>query len=391
MNAHSPISTVGTDLLERARSFVPELRAARAEIDAQGRTPSGLAARLKAAGLYSMTVPTAYGGAQANLSTWRQVVTEIGKGDAGVAWGVSLINSANWAVAALFSRHVVDQVFATADDGVAGVLSPRGVVARRVEGGMQVEKGMWFFNSGVYQATWDLLGIPLFNDAGEPVGVGAALVPIAEVQLLDDWDSSGLRGSGSTNVAMKDVFIPQERIIDLRASLFGARTGAFGHEALYQGAFLAFPVLRAGMHMLEAFLAKLPKRDIKNTIYTKAGEAAITHVQLGQATFKLDVAALVIKTVCDAIDAASERGETMDFAERARLCRDVASADKLVWEAAEILADASGGTFSHNGNVLNRIWQDIKVGCAHPMVAPTSHYENYGRSLCGVEPPLMVV
>ncbi len=62
-----------------------------------------------------------------------------------------------------------------------------------------------------------------------------------------------------------------------------------------------------------------------------------------------------------------------------------------MWEGVDLLASASGGSFSWLSNISNRIWQDVKVGTMHPLVSLSSHYETYGRMLAGVQPPLMLV
>lgn len=384
-------------LATAASALVPMLRAAQSDIDAAARTPDHVAAPLKAAAIYSIAVAQEQGGIEASLSTWRQVITEVGRGDAGVAWGVALITSSNWMVSNFFPRSVSDEVFSKPGTCVAGVLSPRGVQARRVDGGIIVDKGIWFFNSGIYQADWDLLGVPLLNDAGEMVGAGVAIVPISDVHLLHDWDAAGLRGSGSTNVTMENVFIPAERIIDMVACMEGRQPRMFPDSPIYRSAvmplmsaIMTFPVLGAGQHMLEEFLEKLPKRDIKGTPYMKSGEAPVTHIQLGQASSKIDLAKGIVERACDEIEDLAERGAKMPALDRSRICRDCAVAVQLVWEAVEILADASGGSFGQRGNVLNRIWQDVKVPSMHPFLTPMTHYENHGRALAGVEPPLTI-
>ncbi|MBN9083203.1 MAG: hypothetical protein BGP04_03265 [Rhizobiales bacterium 62-17] len=386
------------DVVAWARDFVPDLRAAQAESDRLGRPPEHVVDKLKRAGVYALTVPRAYGGLQADISTWMRTVTELGRGDGGVAWAVTLVTACNWMAAGLYPKHVADKVFAKPGACVAGVFSNRAVKAHRVDGGIVVDKGMWFFNSGVYQADWNLLGVPMFSEAGEPIGPGIALVPMSDVTILNDWDPIGIRGSGSSNVSMENVFIPDDHIVGLFACNEGRQPRTFPNEALYRSAFaplmvaiLTFPVLGLGLHMLEEFLRTLPKRDIKLTPYTKAGEAAVTHLQLGEASAKIDAACTIVEKLCREIDACAATGEYMKQVQRAALCRDSAFADQLVWQAVDLLADASGGSFSRIGNTVNRIWQDVKVGTAHPFINLASNYELYGRMMAGVEPPLMPV
>ena len=143
------------------------------------------------------------------------------------------------------------------------------------------------------------------------VEAGVALVPLSDVTLLNDWDASGLRGSGSQNVKMENIFIPDERIADLGKCTDATQSPTFD-SPLYRSAFapvtvviLTFPVLGIGKHYLEEFLRDLPNRDIKLTPYTKQGEAPVTHIQLGMASSKIDTAELLITRACTSLACAS--------------------------------------------------------------------------------------
>ncbi|WP_180897386.1 acyl-CoA dehydrogenase family protein [Martelella soudanensis] len=383
-------------LVEWAHDFAPELHAAQKEINAAARTPERIAAVMEDAGIWKMLVPQAYGGMGARLSTWMRVVTELGRGDAGVAWGVTLNSSCAWMLSANYPRQVIEEVFADPKARLAGVFSDRAVKAHRVEGGLHIDKGRWFFNSGVYQADWNLLGVPILDDAGNWIAPGVALVPMKDVQLLNDWDPSGLRGSGSTNVAMEDVFIPQERIINMGACVQGLQPVTTDEHTVYKVAFgpvmvliLAFPVLGAGMHMLESFLETVAKRDIKLTSYTKQHEAPVTHLQIGEVSAKINAARLILEDACHKLENYAERNEPMPKIERAAITRDSAYANSLVWEAVDLMASAAGGSWAWNGNEMNRVWQDVKVGTMHPFINLASNYEAYGNSAVGIEPGIM--
>ena len=386
------------ELVESARAFVPKLRVSRAEIERLARIPDEMVKEFEDAGFYSMMVPRAYGGLQTSVSTYMDVVVDLGQGDAGVAWAVSLVNVCNWVLSSLYPRHVVDEVFANPNARVAGMFDTRGVKARRVAGGVLVEKGMWFFNSGVYQAQWNLLSVPTWNEAGEAVGKAIALFPMSDVKILNDWDTSGLRGSGSSNVSAENVFIPDERIIDLKACAAGTVKRPFPDDALWHSAFapitvviLVFPMLGLGKHMLEKYLEVIPTREIRITQYAKQSEAAVTHLNVGVASAKIDAATLLMAKACKEIDECAERREYMPLMDRARIVRDCAFADRLIWEAVDLLASATSGSFARRTNPMNGLWQDAKVAMMHPFVSYFSNMEMYGRLLCGIEPPMMPV
>lgn len=385
------------DVVEKVRALIPELREAQAESDRLARPPANIVEKLRAAGAYKLTVPTEYGGLGADMKTWMDTVVEIGRGDAGVAWAVTLITSCNWAFSSFFPKHVVDEVFSDPDATLAGIFTGRAVSIKPVEGGIHVDKGMWFFNSGVYEATWDLLGVPMFDANGDEIGPGIALVPMKDVTLLNDWDTSGIRGSGSTNVMMEDVFIPSERIIPLPAIADGTHPRTHAGPAArvafmpLMANILTYPLLGAAEHMVEYFLETLPKRDIKLTPYTKAAEAPVTHLQIGEATAKIDAARLLIEDGVRRMDEWSYRSDYMPIEMRAKIRRDTAFAERLMWEGVDMLGTASGGSFSWLSNLGNRLWQDVKVGTLHPLVSAPSNYEMYGRMIAGVQPPLMLI
>ncbi len=381
----------GGNIVEAARSLVPFLREQQQESDRLGRTPDETAARLLEAGVYSLATPGAYGGLETSITTWMEVVTELGRGDGGVAWGVTLINSCNM-IAAFYPKAVADEIFAKPGARISGVLMPRKAKTRRVEGGILIEEGMWMFNSGVYLADWDLLGIPLVNEAGEVIDHSIAAIPMEQVKILHDWDTIGIRGSGSSSVSVENVFVPDVRLISLPGLCLGVNDGGFKGQSLYQSAMipvmaiiLVFPALGLGMHMLEEVLASLPGKNIAYTGYTNQMEAPVTHLQIGEASAKIDCAKLLVRKACEDIDVWAAKHEMMPYMDRARVRRDTGAAVKLIWEAVDILASAGGGSFARRNNVLNRIWQDVRITAMHGMTVPTTNTELYGRLLCGMD------
>jgi alkylation response protein AidB-like acyl-CoA dehydrogenase len=385
------------DVVSSVKAMLPDLRAAQSESDRLARPPEHIVAKLRDAGAYSLTIPREYGGLEADMKTWMETVTEIGRGDAGVAWAVTLVTSCNWAFTSYFPKHVVDEVFSDPGASLAGIFSGRAVNIRPVDGGIFIEKGTWFFNSGVYEATWDLLGVPMFDESGQEIGPGIALLPMSDVKLLNDWNTSGIRGSGSTNVSVENVFVPNERIVPLAAIADGTQPRTY-EGSLPRVAFmplmaniLTYPLLGASLHMIDTFMETLPRRDIKLTPYTKAAEAPVTHLQIGEATAKIEAARLLIEDGVRDMDEWSRRSEYMPTLLRAKIRRDTAFAERLMWEGVDLLATASGGSFSWLSNISNRLWQDVKVGSMHPLVSAPSNYEMYGRMLAGVEPPLMLI
>ena len=152
---------------------------------------------------------------------------------------------------------------------------------------------------------------------------------------------------------------------------------------------LAYPVLGAGLHMLETFVETVARRDIKLTTYARQSEAPVTHLQIGEAAARLAAARALLERACATLDDHARRDAVMPKLERAAITRDSAFANSLVWQAADLLAGAAGGSWAWSGNELNRVWQDIKVGTMHPFINAASNFEAFGGIVTGKDPAIM--
>ncbi|MGF6637924.1 3-hydroxy-9,10-secoandrosta-1,3,5(10)-triene-9,17-dione monooxygenase [Paraburkholderia sp. MM5496-R1] len=394
MNANPEFFEAGkseADLRARAASLVPALKGRAAEVDQLGRLPQQTIDELEAGGLLGLTTPRKYGGQQVSVRTVLEVVSELGRGDASTAWVAALLNVTTWAAATLFSEAAADEVFGGPEPArVVGVLSARKAVVKKVEGGYLIEEGLWGFNSGIYHANWDLLGIPLVDENGKTIDQGVALIRASDVKILDDWNVIALRGTGSSSVSVTNVFVPDARVASLSEAIEGNyRSTHLAEEPLYRVAcmpmlaiILTFPALGIAAAALETFLEQLPRRGIQYTWYAKQAEAPVTHLQVGEASARLDAARAIIERQADAMDRSAASGTYMAYLDRAKVRRDVGFAEKLIWEAVDSLASASGGSLASMNNRFTRIWHDARVACLHGIVAPATNFETYGRIAC---------
>jgi 3-hydroxy-9,10-secoandrosta-1,3,5(10)-triene-9,17-dione monooxygenase len=379
--------------LAAATSLIPTLRSRSFETDALARLPDSTIADLEKARLFDMLVPTMYGGLQCSLRTFMDVVVELGRGDGSVAWTVALVSANTWMATTLYPKHVVDDIVSGGTFRTAAVLHPRKVKTQVVDGGVFIEEGLWNFSSGVYHAQWEILGIPIF-DAGKLIDRGTALLPISQITLLHDWDTMGLRGSGSTSVSVKDVFVPNERIALISKALQEEYASTqLRDELLYRLAlvpFLAtkivFPALGMAKTALELFLEQAPQRGISHTWYEKQDEAAITHLQAGEASAKIDAAELLLRRSVDVLEATAAGGTRMGLEQRARIRRDAGAASQLIWEATDLLAGASGGSFVYAKNPMNRLWRDVRTAGMQGGINASTTRELFGRVLFKKEP-----
>jgi alkylation response protein AidB-like acyl-CoA dehydrogenase len=137
---------------------------------------------------------------------------------------------------------------------------------------------------------------------------------------------------------------------------------------------------------LELFLAKAPNRGIAYTWYEKQDEAAVTHLQLGEVSAKIDAAELILRRSVDELEASTDRSTAMTREQRVRIWRDAGYASQLIWEAVDKLAAASGGSFATAANPMNRLWRDVRVASLHGGICTSTTMELFGRILSGKEP-----
>lgn len=393
-------SEADKNLVATASSLIPVLRSRSAETEKLGRLPDSTIANMQAARFFDMVVPKAYGGLQSSSHTMMDVVVEIARGDGSAAWTLMLLSGAAWMTAAVYPRHVVDSVFGTGQPARAAmVMTPRKSKTRRVKGGIIIEEGLWSFNSGIYHSQWDLLGIPYPDDTGMVVDSAAALIPVSEITTLNDWETMGLRGTGSTSVAVKDVFVPDERLALYSRLIKGDYAATHkSDEALYRldaipymATKLVFPTLGIAKGALDYFIEKSSQKPIAFLFYEKQDDASVTHLQISEASAKIDAAELLLRRSVDQLDAYAAAGTRMSVPERARIWRDAGFANRMIREAIDLLAGASGGSLAFSENIMNRYWRDARVCSMHGGVVPETTFEIYGRVACGKDPKTPLV
>jgi 3-hydroxy-9,10-secoandrosta-1,3,5(10)-triene-9,17-dione monooxygenase len=381
------------DVVAKAAALRLTLRQRGTETDRLAKLPESTVADLEEARLFELTTPRRYGGLQLDVRTYMDAMVELGRGDASVSWVATLVNINNWFIATLFPPEVSEEVFAKPGARVAAVLQPRSCKVHRVSGGFHIEEGLWPFNSAVHHANWDMLGFPVRDEAGSFRYMGFAVLPIADVRILDDWDTIGVRGSGSSSVAVRDVFVPDIRVSRPDSARRGQyKSTQLEREWLYRAAFtplaqiiIAFPALGAGLGALDVFMEQLPRRAITASPYTKQGEAPVTHLQLGEASAKIDAARMIIANAADEIERHAKSDLVMEQITQARIRRDTGFASRLIWEGIDILAGACGGSFANVAHPLNRIWHDARVASLHASLVPSTVFELYGRMICGLD------
>jgi alkylation response protein AidB-like acyl-CoA dehydrogenase len=376
------------ELVARAADLVPLLDRNAGKTEADRRVVEENVTALDGADLYRLLQPARFGGLETDMRTLVEVTGELARGCGATAWTVALHNIGGWFVG-LFPDRCQGEVWAEQPrNRVAGVFAPNGQT-RRVEGGYRIS-GKWGWASGCLHAQWGQLGIHVLDEAGNPVDIGFATIPMSELSIEDTWYVAGMRGTGSNTLVAEDVFVPDHRVISLTRALNGRHGSEHTDEALYRSAFVpAASLSLVGPHLglaraaLELVLEKAPKRAISYTCYQSQVDAPAVQFAVARAAMLIDSAHLHAYRAAADIDAAARAGGHPDLAARARVRADVGWAIQQAREAVRELVSAHGASAFAEVNPLQRILRDIETASRHAAVAPALCAEIYGRSLLG--------
>ncbi|MFI9818289.1 acyl-CoA dehydrogenase family protein [Saccharothrix variisporea] len=371
-------------VLHAVRDVAPRLRENGAEADDRGRLPQESLDLLDKAGVFAAVVPRRFGGLDLTAPEQCAVLNEVARACPATGWTAMVYLSNTWA-ATLFGAQAQEEVFAAGSVRVSGVYTPSGTLTP-VEGGYRLD-GRWRFNSGCRDAHWNVVTAVV---AGTP-DAALALVPMAELGVVDDWDASAAAGTGSCSTTAQDVFVPAHRVVafgDALASAVPGRPAAPGRDyglislAVTQCAAVA---VGAGRGALEVFLERLPGRGIVYTRWTEQAETPLTHVLVAGAEARLAAAWSLVTSRADRLQEHADAGRSAEAGERAQVRAHGAFAIQLAREAVEALFDASGASALLKDAPIQRFQRDLRAFSLHGLLLLSTNLEVHGRVLVGLD------
>jgi 3-hydroxy-9,10-secoandrosta-1,3,5(10)-triene-9,17-dione monooxygenase len=381
------------DLLVRAAELQPWLREQQARAERERRLPDETVALLDSAGFYSLTVPRRYGGADLGARELYDVFRALGGGCGSTAWVVWATAGGNlWSCA--FPESEIAPVYESAWQGnrtfaLGGTSRRMSGTARRVAGGWMVE-GSWPFATGSVHASHGYLAV--FYDDTDDTKVGMVLVPKAQLRELDDWDATGLAGTGSQTVATDgELFVPDERfstpellaarLEELTGQGLGPRRGGIVRSLLT----CTGVALGMADQAMEVFTGTVGRRSIPYSPYTSALQSPIIHHAVGRAHAQIRAAGRVAEAALAELDRFDAEGVDPGPRQAVQFHTDAA----YVWDACagavETLFRHSGASAILKRQALQRITRNVRAGSLHGANNVDTWLENNGRDLCGAE------
>jgi 3-hydroxy-9,10-secoandrosta-1,3,5(10)-triene-9,17-dione monooxygenase len=243
---HQPPVVTEAEPLTNARALVPTL-AARAAATAEARdVPVETINDFRKAGLLRLLQPRPFGGRQTSVGTFLQAVEILAEGCAFSAWVYGVLVELEWVIACLPGRRQIDIWANDPEARAVGSIVPR-AVGRPITGGWRVT-GTYSFASSCRHAQWAIVCVRCQDPAGheEP---RCLVVPMREVEIIDDWHAIGMRGTGSFSLKLNDVSVPEHRSVTINDIVSGTPPGRLVHPD--------YPLARAPLYYVVPFAAAL--------------------------------------------------------------------------------------------------------------------------------------
>ena len=374
-------------VLERTRALLPQLRDSAEATERARRVLPETFDAMSRAGIFRMTAPKTFGGEEVDFQTQCDVLAEVARGCPSSSWAATILSAMSW-LAAMYPDEAQAEIFGDGDPRISGVFSPTGAAVPK-DGGFVVN-GKWGFNTGGQGSNWTVLNTILQDGSGLPLCV---IARTRELERLDDWNATGMAGTGSHTVVATNIFVPGHRAVPLPDLVEGR--GAANRQTASNPYFnlpLA-PVLivngggtplGTARGAFDTFMQRLPGRPIAYTNYTNRAEAAVTHLQVGEASLLIDSCDAHVRRACALLDGAG--ATRLSVLERVRSRAHITYATGLARQAVDILFNASGATSIQPHVPIQRFQRDIQALANHAVMHTQTGTELYGRVLCGLEP-----
>lgn len=373
-------------MLDRARSLVPKLRERAAATEEMRRLPPETERELHDAGLFRIVQPQRVGGSEFDYVSLVDSAEIIALADASVAWNVANLASHHWMLG-LFDRRAQDLVWDADVNALvaSSFIFPSGR-AKRVAGGYTLS-GHWPFSSGVNSSSWNMLaGIVSSDDEADGVEYRIFLLPQTDYEIVDTWNATGLRGTGSNDVKVKSVFVAEQMTLAVKDVGGGPSPGSATNPGpLYAlPVFALFPFVLSGAALgnaqacLDDYVG-ISRHRASTYNRAKLGDFQTTQIKVAEASAKIDAARLIMRRTCIDAMADARRGYIPAMAQKTRYRRDGAYAVNLCTEAVSLLFAASGARGLYTSGALQRQFRDAHAINSHIAFNFDVAGTNYGR------------
>ncbi|MDT4935631.1 MAG: 3-hydroxy-9,10-secoandrosta,3,5(10)-triene-9,17-dione monooxygenase [Pseudonocardiales bacterium] len=378
------------DVLDAVTDLLPTLRERTQETEDLRRIPDDSVKALQETGFFRLLQPKRHGGREASPVDFYRGVRLISSACGSTGWVSSVLGVHPWQLA-LFDERAQREVWGEDSTTlISSSYAPMGR-AKAVEGGFTFS-GRWSFSSGCDHARWIFLGGLVMGEEGVPVDFRTFLLPRADYEIDDVWDTIGLRGTGSNDIIVENAFVPEYRTLSFMDTGRCVCPGQQVNTApLYKLPFasvfscsIAVPVVGMATGAYEAYVSWTRER-VRASTGGKASDDSFNQLRIAEAAGKIDAAVGAIERNINEELALAEAGEKIPVALRVRVRRDQVNATGAAIQAVDRLFESAGGRALKAGTPIQRFWRDAHAGRVHAINDPEKAQVMFGQFELGLK------
>jgi alkylation response protein AidB-like acyl-CoA dehydrogenase len=388
---------VDESLVLKARELGLLIREHAPEAEQQRRLSKAVMDALNSSGITKMLLPRSLGGLETDPVTMLRVVEEVASFDSVAGWLLMVSNSGAH-TAARFPVETVEELFRDPNDWLIATAFQPPVEAREVDGGYRLT-GQRALASYAHAARWICLtGLVMDGSQprmahGMPVLI-VAIMPAKDVEVLDTWHGLGMRGTDSTDVSVRDLFVPRAFSCPLAPTF---EPNEHYRSAVYTLPMLA-PIVLATLPPVAIAIARNAIEEVKVLSAKRTPMASAVALRdrgaaqerLGRAEAMLRSArSFMYETMADTW-ARTQAGQAHTLAQRADILLAAAHAGQVSAEVTDMMFASGGSAAVFVRHPLERLFRDSQVIRQHGFVT-ASRYETVAQVMLGLEPDLPLI
>ena len=378
----------GTYFLDAARALAPKIIELRGAIERERTLPHELVTTMANAGFFSMWRARALGGPELSFPDFARVIEELSRADGSVGW-CTMVSVVLSRLSGYLDEKVAREIFGDAGTIVAGSVNPSGK-AVAVPGGFRVS-GRWSYGSFVQHSKWTA-GNSIVHDGDAPrrdangaPDIRFMFMPTKEVEILDNWYVFGLKGTGSNDFQVHDLFVAEDHALP-----------AFTTKPTQPGTLYATPLISifaASLPTASFGIARAAIDAFVTLAETKAPMGSTARLRdkptaqadVGRAEALLRSARAFLFESVEELWNEAAFGRPPTLRQRAIVRLAAAHAAAASAQAVDLLYNSAGGTALFESNRLERCFRDVHATTQH-IGTSANNFELGGRVLLGLDP-----
>src|SRR5438477_12850930 len=361
------------EAMRRAREIVPTLRerAQKCE-DARVLLPEN-EKLLHETGLFRYHQPKRFGGMELPFVAVVDIVSELARGCPSTAWNVGNLGCHHWILAYYEPETQHEAWDANPDVLIGSSIALAAGRGRKVNGGYQVS-GRWPFSSGVDNCDWNMLAVTIYGEDGKSaVDWRLCIVPKGDYEIIDTWYAMGMVGTGSKDIEVKEIFVPERRALELTKC-----RGGLEHPGakLNSGPLFRVPIVASAGHPLSATAlcaAEGAFQHVGNSFRTRLGtytgakiaDFQAVQIKIAEARCLIDSATVLMRGSAVAFQEFAQRNQVPDLETKLRFRAQNALAVRQAREAREVLWSCYGANAIYTRDPLQRFLRDLLALSQH--------------------------